>query len=252
MTLAPSSFLQRLFAAPAPRPVPAPYTLELDGIQARVTRKPIRTLTLRLKAPEGSVHVSAPLRASESAIQAFVRGRLGWIRRHQARLAQAPGRTAPDYLDGDAIAFLGRRLPLRWERRGSLSTAKLDGDQLRLRAPAGATRAQRERAVQRCLARALLAAAQARLPHWEAQMGLKASALRVRAMRSRWGVCNTREAVITLSTALARFGPEALDYILVHELAHLRVRSHGPRFKGILDRHYPAWRALRKTMNGTA
>lgn len=252
MTLKPSSLLQRLFAPPPSRPAPEPYSLDLDGIQARVTRKPIRTFTLRLKPPDGSVHVSAPLRASEHAIQAFVRERLDWIRRHQARMALRPAAAVPAYEDGEAIPFLGRRLTLRWERRGRLATAKLEADALRLRAPSGATRAQRERAVQRCLARALLAEAQARLPHWEAQMALKASALKVRAMRSRWGVCKTREAVITLSTALARFGPEALDYILVHELAHLRVRSHGPRFRGLLDKHYPGWRILRKTMNGTA
>jgi predicted metal-dependent hydrolase len=130
-----------------------------------------------------------------------------------------------------------------------VAKAGWSGDALLLRAPATATRARREAAVRRWYARELLLAAQALLPQCQAAMGVEASALKVRAMRSRWGSCNIRAKVITLALELARRPPEALEYILVHELAHLQVRSHGKRFKGILDRQLPDWRARRKQLN---
>ena len=70
-----------------------------------------------------------------------------------------------------------------------------------------------------------------------------------RSMRSRWGSCNSRTRTITLALELARKHREGLEYVLVHELAHLLVRSHGKRFKSILDRHLPDWRLRRKNLN---
>ena len=153
-------------------------------------------------------------------------------------------------MDGETLPLLGRGVALRVQPRGSVAKADWAADgALLLRAPATATRARREAAVRRWYQRELLKAALALLPQRQAAMGVEASGLKVRAMRSRWGSCNTRSRAITLALELARRPPECLEYILVHELAHLRVRSHGKRFKAILDKQLPDWRARRKQLN---
>ncbi|HXB97245.1 MAG TPA: SprT family zinc-dependent metalloprotease [bacterium] len=245
------------FFKPAPKPRAAapsrsrePYALDCDGLVATVRRKPIRTLRMMVKPPDGDLQVSAPLRVADREIRAFVLSRRDWVLRQRGRLAAETAPPAPDYVDGESLPLLGRTVTLRVLERGSVAKADWVGDQtLLLRAPAAATRARREAAVTRWYMRELLKAAQALLPQRQAAMGVEASALKVRAMRSRWGSCNTRSKAITLALELARRPPEALEYILVHELAHLHVRSHGKRFKGILDKQLPDWRARRKQLN---
>jgi hypothetical protein len=250
-----SLFGSRPAAPSAPRPDRRqPYALEAAGLQATVTRKPMRSLRLRLAPPDGRLLVSAPLRCSDKAIREFLAERRDWIVEHQQRMARAAAKAAPplQYADGETLPVLGQALILRVLAQGQRARARrLDNGDLLLTAPADASLTTRRKAVERWLAQALLEAAEGLRPGREAALGVKAAGLKVRAMRSRWGNCNTRSGVITLSLALAERPLESLDYILVHELAHLIVRSHGPRFKAIVERHVPDWKRRRKALNGT-
>jgi predicted metal-dependent hydrolase len=249
-----SLFGPRRASAPKPaRPARTePYALEAAGLTATVSRKPMRTLRLRLVPPDGRLLVSAPLRVSDKAIRDFIIDRRDWIEAQRARMARAPRAVEPQLVDGEALPLLGRTVTLRVQQQGSRASAKRLGEgTVLLRAPAGSGLAQRRAAMGRFCAKELLAAAEALLPARCEAMVVPRPRLKVRAMRSRWGSCNTRTAVITLALSLASRPLESLDYILVHELAHLHVRSHGPRFKAIVAKQLPEWKARRKALNGT-
>src|SRR5450755_2179056 len=64
------------------------------------------------------------------------------------------------------------------------------------------------------------------IPKWEAAMSVKVDRLFVRQMKTKWGTCNPRTRSIRLNTELAKKRPELLEYVVVHELAHLLVRHH--------------------------
>lgn len=97
-------------------------------------------------------------------------------------------------------------------------------------------------------------ALEARIPgliaEWQPKLGVRVEAWRLRAMRTRWGTCNTRARRLTLSLELAKKPPQCLDYIVVHEMMHLLEPGHGARFKGLMQQHYPAWKACRDLLNG--
>ena len=88
------------------------------------------------------------------------------------------------------------------------------------------------------------------LPLWVERTGLVPSAWRVRSMKTRWGSCNTRTRSINFALELARKDDECLNYIILHELAHIRVPNHGPQFQALLDRYMPDWRRIRKKLKG--
>jgi predicted metal-dependent hydrolase len=67
-------------------------------------------------------------------------------------------------------------------------------------------------------------------------------------MKTRWGSCNPRTGDIRLNTELAKKSQECLEYVLVHELVHVLEPSHNHRFKALMDRFMPAWRAARKRL----
>jgi predicted metal-dependent hydrolase len=64
-----------------------------------------------------------------------------------------------------------------------------------------------------------------------------------------WGSCNPRDRHIRLNTELARKPPECLEYVLVHELAHLLEPSHNARFIALMDRFLAGWRDARDQLN---
>ncbi|WP_062072459.1 M48 family metallopeptidase [Demequina sediminicola] len=87
------------------------------------------------------------------------------------------------------------------------------------------------------------------MPAWCARMGVTAAPrVTLRIMRTRWGSCNPQLVRISLNVELARYGRAALEYVLVHELAHLFESSHGPAFYAIMDAHLPDWRARRAAL----
>jgi predicted metal-dependent hydrolase len=86
---------------------------------------------------------------------------------------------------------------------------------------------------------------------WAAIMGLAMPDITIRRMTSRWGTCNTQTKRITLNLELGRRDPALLEYVIVHELAHLIERGHNARFYAVMDAHLPDWRQRRRTLNGT-
>ena len=94
---------------------------------------------------------------------------------------------------------------------------------------------------------ALRAELAALVPKWSAVTGLVPSGWTIRSMRPRWGSCNTRTGHINFALQLAQTSPQFREYVVLHELIHLRVPGHGPDFKAELDRYMPNWREVRRS-----
>jgi len=88
------------------------------------------------------------------------------------------------------------------------------------------------------------------MDYWTQRMGLEPPTYAVRRMKTRWGTCNTQRRHVTFALELARRDDELLEYVVVHELAHLFEHNHGPRFKAIMTRYLPNWLELRARLNG--
>jgi predicted metal-dependent hydrolase len=85
---------------------------------------------------------------------------------------------------------------------------------------------------------------------WSARLGVATQHIRIRAMKRKWGACRPRSGDIVLNLELAKHPPAAIDYVVLHELAHLLEASYGPRFQAILTEHMPDWRAVETALNG--
>ena len=228
-------------------------TAEIEGIQVQIIRKPIRNIHLYVKAPDGRVEVTAPVSAREETILLFVKSKAGWIRATQDAIRAQPHRQEPRFESGEPFWFLGKRYRLRVEtgRRGS--SFILQGDEAVLTVPEKSSAGQREAWINEWYRSRLKQEIEEMLPGWTAATGLRPSSWQIRNMKTRWGSCSTRTKKIRLNLQLAKKPAECLSYVILHELAHLKVSNHGPEFKAILDRYMPDWRRIRKELNaGTA
>ena len=68
-------------------------------------------------------------------------------------------------------------------------------------------------------------------------------------MKTKWGSCNYAAKNIRLNTELVKKPKDLLEYVIVHELAHLLEPNHSGRFTALLDQHYPYWQEARVELN---
>jgi predicted metal-dependent hydrolase len=218
--------------------------LFVDDLPVEVIRKRVKHLNLSVLGAD-HVRVSAPWRVPDAEIAGFVGARRDWIERHRDRLR----RSAPTPIeDGATQRVWGRPIPVRVMT--GPSRVWLDaGGTLNVRVPAGADRADRRRAMDRWLRRQVAGALPDLETRWSEALGVTVGTWTVRRMSSRWGSCNPETGRITLNLELAAEPPELLEYIVVHEMAHLREPGHGRRFQRLMDRHLPDWRHLRRRLN---
>lgn len=86
-----------------------------------------------------------------------------------------------------------------------------------------------------------------RLQFWSQAMGLKPSQVKFREQRTRWGSCSSKK-IINLNWRLIVFAQEIIDYVIVHELAHLQHMDHSPRFWSLVETHIPDYKSIMKTL----
>ena len=83
---------------------------------------------------------------------------------------------------------------------------------------------------------------------WAARLGEFGVAWKLRRMKTRWGVCNWVKRRVTYAVMLADRPVECVEYVVVHELTHLKAHGHGPKFKALMDARLPDWRERRNML----
>lgn len=219
--------------------------LQVGSVRAEVTYKQVKSLRLRVVPPDGAVKVSVPHGVPEHTVEEFVRSHEQWLARarEQVRLANPP---REPLRNGGRARLWGRWYEVRVED-ASRAGARMDDDVLVLSGP---DEDAHRRGLENLYRRELQAALPALFNRYEPMIGRAHQQVKLRRMTSRWGTCNHRTAAITLNTALAEHPPSALEYVVVHELAHLVERGHGPRFQALMDGLLPDWRQRRKALRG--
>ena len=204
---------------------------------------------LRVLSPNGEIQITAPNRLSVSQIDRFVREKRGWIEARQQQLAERPAATDPAFADGQPVYLWGESYTLRLAAAVRGRSALQRGQEIVLSVHPEDDTSQRESLLNGFYREALSNQIAARLPLWEARTGLHPSAWQIKNMKTRWGTCNTATRKIWLNLQLVKQPPDCLDYVIAHELTHLRYPGHGQDFQAFLTRAMPNWPEVRKALN---
>lgn len=210
-----------------------------------------RTLAIHVNR-DATVEVRAPVGCPLETVLAFVRRRRRWLNRQLERLSLSKPPAVLQYTHGESHPYLGE-WPTLILQRGSPRLARLLGGQLRLTLPEPDDPAHVKRLLEQWYRGRASEVFTTRLLHWQAHNAYRALSrpvLRLRRMRRRWGSC-TAGGVITLNTRLVEYRPELIDYVIVHELCHLRVFDHSARFYALMDAVLPDWRRRRRDLESS-
>ena len=223
--------------------------IEISGIKIEVQKKNIKNLHLVVAPPDGKVRVSAPMHLSDESIAMFVRTKLGWIKKQQEKFAEQPRQTKREYVSGETLNVFGHQYFLRVEYSYKGNSLVLEGNEAILTVRKESTAKQRETFVNEWYRNLLKEKIKIFLPKWENITGLHCDSWQIKYMTTRWGTCNTNTRKIWLNLQLAKKPIECLEYVILHELAHLKVRNHGKDFVVIMDQYMPYWRDVKNTLN---
>ena len=211
-------------------------------------RKPIKSLHLRIKPPDGEIVLSSPMRLSRTDALRFLSSQMQWIRERRPRCLVEIKR--PSLSDGEEVPFFGDFLPIthRPSRRGY---AAREGEHivLYLRENTERNRVLALTALYRAELSARAAAIFALLGE---KTGLHVLSVNYRKMKTKWGVCHPATGHICLNLYLALYHPDFLEYVILHELAHLRHPNHGKEFYQLIERYMPDFRSRRAALSDAA
>jgi predicted metal-dependent hydrolase len=224
----------------------------------RRSRRRKKTIEITLDPSEGVV-VSAPVKATAAEVARIVQRRAGWIIRKSTESILRP--RPKQFVSGESLPYLGREARLfvlrsdaadQDERRGRarvrvafdhwsfrvVAPDQLAADDRRAAILHAITRWYKQRAQERLEARVLL---------WSGKLGCQVTRIVTRDQRQRWGSC-APDGTIRFNWRIVMAEPALIDYVVVHELLHLRVRNHSADFWSEMVKAMPDYRVRRERL----
>lgn len=234
------------------KPTTETKSITVAGIRIEVVRKDIKNLHLGVYPPHGRVRVAAPLVVSDEAVRLAVIDKLGWIKRQKTRFADQPRQSKREMVSGESHYFLGKRYRLRVHEHNGPGRVALRGiASLDLHVRPGTSTEQREEVLLLWYREQLKALIPQLLAKWQPVLGVGVAGWGVKKMKTKWGSCNTSARRIWFNLELAKKPAQCLEYIMVHELAHLLERHHNERFTALMDANMPQWRQYREMLSSS-
>jgi predicted metal-dependent hydrolase len=223
--------------------------IKVGEIAVDVVKKGIKNIHLSVYPPTGDVRVSAPLRMDLDNIRVFAITKLDWIKRQRQKLREQVRETPREYLDRESHYVWGKRYLLKVIEQDAVPTVELKHCRMLLQIRPATSLERRNAIIEEWYRKELKAAVPPLIAKWQRLMGVQVERFFVQRMKTKWGSCRPEAKSIRLNTDLAKKPPECLEYIVVHEMAHLLEPTHTRRFIALMDRFMPKWQFYREELN---
>lgn len=225
--------------------------MRIAEFDIEVEHKGIKNIHLAVYPPDGRVHISVPDYMKDDEVSMFLYTKLPWIRkRHEEVLAQER-QDEREYVSGESHYLLGRRYLLKviptTERAHIIKKVKYL--EMYVRKDAGTER--RRTVMEEFYRIELRHVLEAFVNKWADVMNENPSSFEwaILLMQKQWGSCITTSRKIQLNLLLARVPLRCIEYIVVHEMLHLKEHRHDKYFVTMLDKYLPDWQLRKKELD---
>lgn len=212
--------------------------IQIHGAWLRYRLSRRRRRTIGLMIDEGGLAVTAPHHVSIGEIERVIAQKAGWIASRLEAWRARP-RLVAQWHDGGELPFLGDTLRLHLDA-GAHSVQRTDTKLLVLPLPATATAERLRDAACAWLQAEALEVFTAAVERFATRLGHRPRRIVLSSARTLWGSC-THDGVIRLHWRLVHFSPAIIDYVVAHEMAHLKVLDHSTRFWQTLEDLLPGF-----------
>lgn len=223
--------------------------IQLGEISITVTRKDIKNVHLTVHPPDGRVTLAAPSNTRLEVARAYAISKLIWIREQQRKLDSQARETPRKFVERESHYVWGRRYLMTIEYQDVKPNVVLSNKRITLTVRPDSSLEKRAEVMHEWHKSMLHEVVPTLIQKWERNLKVGVSGYFLQRMKTKWGSCNHAAGNIRLNTELVKKPRDLLEYVIVHEMAHLIEPKHSDCFISILDRHYPGWREARADLN---
>lgn len=224
--------------------------INVSDIFAEVEWKDIKNIHLTIYPPDARVHISAPVSMTEEAIRFFLIEKTPWIRLRISQILEQKRQTPREYVSGENHYFKGHRYRLKVVYYNGPAKVELQGNEFLVLYVRKWTSEERRAEILKEWYRSEL---KELLPNliekWEGRLGVKSNKWEVKQMKTLWGSCNHRTRNMIFNLELMKKPLHCIEYIVVHELLHIKVRLHNEEYTALLTRYFPNWQQIKDELN---
>ena len=224
--------------------------INVSDIFAEVEWKDIKNIHLTIYPPDARVHISAPVSMTEEAIRLFLIEKTPWIKLRISQILEQKRQTPREYVSGENHYFKGHRYRLKVVYCNGPTKVELQGNEFLVLYVRKWTSEERRAEILKEWYRTEL---KGLLPNliekWEGRLGVKSNKWEVKQMKTLWGSCNHRTRNMIFNLELMKKPLHCIEYIVVHELLHIKVRLHNEEYTALLTRYFPNWQQIKDELN---
>jgi predicted metal-dependent hydrolase len=224
--------------------------ITVGNLQIEVLRKDIKNLHLSVHPPHGRVRVATPIKISDESVRLYVISKIPWIRKQQEQFEQQDRQVVRQFVARESHYLGGERHLLRLNyHNGSPRVELRNKGYIDMFMKEESTIEQRHRAMQNFYREQLKIQIIPLIEKWEQKLEVLLNEWGIKQMKTKWGTCNIEAKRIWLNLELAKKPLDCVEYIIVHELIHLKERHHNKNFVAHLDKFLPNWRSRKQLLN---
>ncbi len=198
--------------------------------------------------PDKRVIARIPFGMPKHSVENYVQNKSKWLLKHLEHFDQHPPENEKHYQDGESFSLLGKTLKLSVQE--GKNRVELKGDHIILQVKDTLDRKQKERVLNAWYRKQAIEIITPMYRDWTERLqylNLPITTLRFYKMKRRWGSCSSK-GVITLNIELIKKDPKLIDYVIVHEICHLKVPAHNKAFWDLVGSIIPDWKKKRKAL----
>lgn len=224
--------------------------IEVANISIEVEWKNIKNVHLTIYPPNARVHVSAPIGMTDEAVRLFLVTKIPWINQRISQILNQSRQTPREYVSGENHYFKGHRYRLKVLYHNAPAKVEIQGNEyIKLYVREGATEERRAEVLREWYRSELKLILHTLIAQWEKTLKVTVNKWEVKQMKTLWGSCNHHTRNIIFNLELIKKPLSCIEYIVVHELLHIRVRLHNEEYTALLNRYFPNWRILKDELN---
>lgn len=219
----------------------------LEGKHVTYTlKRSSRRRSIGLRIDDRGLTVSVPLRSSEKWLHSVLQDKARWVvEKLDGWQASVPKQA--NWADGETIPYLGDQLCLRVESSLFTAPASRHGDELRVYVVNGSDAGCVEQAVSRWYQHEAVRIFAERVAYYAPLLNVTPHAVKHSSAKAQWGSC-TVQGVVRLNLRLIKLPLRLIDYVVVHELAHIREMNHSAKFWDVVEEACPDYARLRNEL----
>lgn len=223
--------------------------LKYNDIEVELFYKNIKNVHLRVHPPLGRVTLSAPEMMNKEHLRVYVSTKLGWIRKEKRKIISQKREPEYLYLTNESHYFFGKRYLLKVTESDKPSKVILHHSKIEIVVPDMSDKEFIKKKLYQWYRKQLRIYLSEKVSYYENIMNVSPESFGIRKVKTKWGSCNDISKTIWFNIELVKKPKECIDYIVVHELVHLKERSHNKNFILLMNKYYPNWQLRKKQLN---